>query len=150
MVSKNETRRRNMSENIELNLNELTGNLKGLTKRFAIKVLNSDFIEEVKKILVSYGIEAAKVALKKYIQIATQQTTNVICRKFAIILSIITIIFTLFAIILISAIGGNIIIPIVVLVILIVMIWSATSITSKLIARKISGIIFKAIEGKTT
>jgi Flp pilus assembly protein TadB len=137
-----------MSENVEQTLNELTGNLTGLTKLVATKVLNSGFTEQVKKVLDNSSVENASNALKKLIETAVQKVANGIRLKVAMILTVIVGIFAVFAIIAMLAAGGNIIIPIVVFAVIIAIIWFVTGTISKLIARRISGIIFNAIEGK--
>jgi len=139
-----------MYENTKETLNELTINLTGLAKLFATKILNNDFAEEVKKILSSYGVEKANYVLKKLIETAVQKVANGIRWRIAIISTIIIGIFAVLAIIAVSAANGNIVIPIVIAIILIAIIWLVTGIITKLIIRKATSIILKAIESKIT
>jgi len=130
--------------------NELTVNLTGLTKLLAIKILNSDFAEEVKRILNSYGVEKANDALKKLVEATVQKAANGIRWKITIISTIIVGIFAMLAIIVLLAAGGNIAIPIVIAIILIAIIWFATGAITKLIAHRVASIILKEIESKIT
>jgi len=139
-----------MDEDTKKAFNELTVNLTGLTKLLAIKILNSDFIEKVKRILNNYGVENANDALKTLAETAVQKAANGIRWKIAIISTIIVGIFTMLAIIVLLAAGGNIVIPIVIALILIAIIWFATGAITKLIARKVASIILKEIKSKIT
>ena len=130
--------------------NEIIGSLKGLTKRVAVKIINDDFLEAVKKILNSYGVKDASDAIKKLLDISTQKATNVIQRKFLKVLTLIIGFFTVVASILTLAFRGNVIIPVVVSALIIVIIWIVTNQISKLIARRVSDRISTFIEGKIT
>jgi len=129
-------------------LNELTGGFTGLPKRVAEKILNKDFFEEIKKTLNSYGGKAASDALKKMVKTAAQKTANIIGTKIAVTLTVIVIILAMLTAIVVHLAGGNIMIPIIVSLISIVIIWTITGLVFKLIARKVSDMIFKAIDGK--
>ncbi|MDR0516985.1 MAG: hypothetical protein LBH25_08075 [Fibromonadaceae bacterium] len=137
-----------MSEKMEETFNELLGGLTGFAKPVAKKILNSDFAEEVKKILNNCSIENASDALKKLVDIAVQKAANGIRFKIAMILTVIAGIFAVLTTIATLAASGNIAIPIAVSVVLIAMIWLITGIVSKLISRRISGIIFKVVASK--
>jgi hypothetical protein len=137
-----------MSEKKEETFNELIGNLSGFAKPVAKRILNSSFAEEVKKTLNKHGVENANDALKGLVDAAVQKAANGIRFKIAMILTVIASIFAILTIIATLAASGNITIPITISVVLIAMIWFATGVISKLIARKVSGIILKAIESK--
>jgi hypothetical protein len=137
-----------MSEKKEETFNELIGNLNGFAKPIAKKILNNGFAEEVKKIFNKHGVENANDALKGLVDAAVQKAANGIRLKITMILIIIASIFAVLAIIAMLAASGNIAIPIAISVVLIAMIWFATGAISKLIVHRVSGIIFKAIEGK--
>ncbi|MDR2584094.1 MAG: hypothetical protein LBC75_11485 [Fibromonadaceae bacterium] len=139
-----------MAEETKETFNELMVNLTGLTKLLAIKILNNDFAEEVKRILNNYGVENANDALKKLVETAVQKVANGIRWKIAIISNIIVGIFAILAIIVLLAASGNIVIPIVIAIILIAIIWFATGAVTKLIVRRVASIILKEIKSKIT
>jgi ABC-type multidrug transport system fused ATPase/permease subunit len=130
--------------------NEMFGNLTGLTKKIAIKIFNTELADNVKKNLNNYGVKNSSDALKKLIEMAVQKSVKGIRTKIAVILTIIIGIIALIAIIVTLAASGNIIIPIVIFAILILITWLITEKIFKQIAYKISGKIFKTIEGKMT
>ena len=129
-------------------LEQLFGNLTGLNKWVAQKILNSGFVEGVKKTLNRTDRNEISNALKKLTDMTVQQAAKALGRKVATILTIIVIVFASLAAIVMLAIGGSIVIPIVAFVILVGIIWFVTGQMSKLIASKASGMIFKAIEGR--
>ena len=144
-----------MSQNMEQNnissqfqLEQMFDNLTGLNKWVAQKILNSGFVEEMKKTLNRSDRNEISNALKKLTDMAVQQAAKSLGWKVAFILTVLTGAFTLLAIIVMLAIGGSIIIPIVASVILVAIIWFVIGQMSKLIASRISGMIFKAIEGR--
>jgi len=129
-------------------LEQLFGNLTGLNKWVAQKILNSGFVEGVKKTLNRTDRNEISNALKKLTDMTVQQAAKALGRKVATILTIIVSVFASLAAIVMLAIGGSIVIPIVAFVILVGIIWFVTGQMSKLIASKASGMIFKAIEGR--
>ena len=130
----------------QLQFNELIDGLGGFSKAAAEKILNNNFAEEVKKSLNSYGVENASDFVKKLVETASRKTVNRITQKVAIILTVIISIIFVIGIIVTLAAGGNIVIPIMALVILIAIVWVVTGLISNGIARKVSDILFKAIE----
>jgi len=131
-------------------LEQLFGNLTGLNKWVAQKILHSGFIEEIKKTLNRTERNEINNALKKLVEMAIQQTTNALGRKVAFILTIIAGVFTFLVVIVTLVAGGNVVIPIMVSIILIAIIWFVMGKMSKLIATRVSGMVFEAIEGKIT
>ena len=135
----------NDAEN-QYQFNELVDSLIGLPKFVAKKFLNAGFITEVKNCANNYGVKNASGLAKKLVEIASKKAINGIFRKIAIALIVIVSIFAIIGIVVTLLINKNILIPIVVLVILIVIIWLLTSFISRLISRKVSILLFNAIE----
>lgn len=129
-------------------LKEQLENLSGMTKMVAKKILNNDFINEAKKSINSNDVEYTRKTIKILLYTTTQKVMNKIGQKIAVILTIISGIPFIIAILIILAAGGNIIIPIVSLITLIILIWVVAYQICKQISRKSSEIIFKAIEEK--
>ena len=129
-------------------LEQLFGNFTGPSKWVARKILKRGFVERIRTTLNNTDRNDINNVLMRLVDTAVQQATNVIRWKVALILTIITGVFSLLAVIVTLVIGGSIIIPIVTSVILIVTIWFASGIVSRLIARTVSGMVFKVIEGR--
>lgn len=131
----------------QLELDDLPGNLTGLSKIVAKKVLNNSFSEEVKNSIISFGVENASKTVKKLIKSAAGNAVSGILKNFAMALTVITCIISVIVIIVTLISGGNIVIPITILAVLVVLIWICTILITNKIAHKVSEIIFKAIEG---
>jgi hypothetical protein len=128
-------------------LKQLSGNLTGLNKWVAQRVLSSDFIEKIKKVAKGTGTGEINSAVRNLIDTAVLQAANVVLRKFALILIGIVGVFTLLVAIVMFFAGGNILIPIIAFVVLFAITWFVTGLIAKLIARGVSGAVFKVVEG---
>jgi len=131
-------------------LGKFTDNLTGFSKIIAKKILNSDFLEKAKNSLAGSDITAAKTTLKLVVDKATQNAANAVRLKIMVILTVIVGILAILAAIVVKAAGGSVAIPIVVAVILVLIIRFISIMITKSIANKVSGIIFKSIEGEIT
>jgi hypothetical protein len=129
---------------------KMLDSLSGFSKTVAKKILNNDFINKVDKDMNGLGDEAMRHALKKLINSAVKESVNSIIRKIAVILTVIISFLSIITTIVTHIIGGNITIPIVFLLSLVALNWVITSIISKSLAGKISGLIFNAVEEKIT
>ncbi|MCL2624123.1 MAG: hypothetical protein FWD31_10710 [Planctomycetaceae bacterium] len=129
-------------------LEQSLGNLTGLNKWVAKKILKGGFIEKIKKTLNSDNANEISNVIKKLVDTAAQQAAIAVAAKISFVLTIIAGLFALLAVIVTLVLGGNIIIPIAAFAVLIVMIWFVTGSISRTIARRVSGVVFKTIEGK--
>jgi hypothetical protein len=135
--------------NIQLEtFNSLLSSLKGPTKMVAKRILNRDFVEALNKIPDDPGKEDINNALKSLLETAARKVTNAVARRIAVVCTVIVGIIAIISIIVTSATGGNVIIPIVIFAVIIVIIWIITGKTSKNVAHKVSDKMFKVIESK--
>jgi Flp pilus assembly protein TadB len=129
-------------ETFDALLNKQTGLVKTVTK----KIINSDFVEALNKILINTGVGDINDAVKKLIDKAVREVTNSVRRKIATIFTIIfCILGTIITLVTLAA-GGNVIIPLVIFAIIIVIIWLVTGNIFKRIANKITDKIFTTVK----
>jgi hypothetical protein len=128
----------------------LFGRLRGPTKWVAKRILNPDLVDALNAIPNKDGVVDSNEALKNLIALATRKVTNGIAAKIALIFTIVLGVIGVITTTVTFFTGTHIIITIVIFAIILMCVWIVSYKISKLTARKISGIIFKAIESKMT
>jgi hypothetical protein len=128
----------------------LFGKLRGPTKWIAKKILNPDLVDALNASPNRDGVVNSNDALKNLIALAARKVTDGIGAKIALIFTIVLGVIGVITTTVTFFTGTHIIITIVIFVIILILPWIVSYKISKLTARKISGILFKAIESKMT
>jgi Flp pilus assembly protein TadB len=127
----------------------LFGKLRGPTKWIAKRIIGPDLVDAINAIPNKDGVVNSNDAIKNLIGLAARKVTSGIGRKIAVAFTVVLGIIGIIATTVTHLADGNFIIPTVIFAILIIIPWFVTTSISKRSARKISEMIFKAIEDKT-
>jgi len=129
----------------ELKIALAEGSLKGTTQKVAEKIINN-----YSEILSSFSTDNIKPGLENLVSQILIQIANTVCRKIALLISVILILITLIIMIITIIAGGNLAIPFIISATLIGFVWLSAkiipSVIASMISKIISNMVYKAIQ----